>query len=266
MSWTLFKTTLKANWILALVFTLILLIYVTTSASMFDPESAETMEAMLELVPDYMARAMGFVNFGTDLTQYLGNYLYGFIMIIFPLIYCVILANRLIAKHVDSGSMAYLLTTPTTRVEIAATQAAYLVGSLAVVLAISVAVAIGIGESVFPGMLDIPAYLMLNLVTYLTLTVAAGIGFLSSCAFSQARHSLAFGAGIPVLFFVFRMVSEIGEETSWLRYFTVFSFIDVEEILAGSGFALVAIAVLLPLALILFGAGVWIFDRRSLAL
>ena len=266
MSWALFKATTKANWILTIIFSAIVLIYVTTSASMFNPESAETMEAMLDLLPDGMIRAMGFVNLGTDLTAYLSNYLYGFIMIIFPMAYTIIMANRLIAKHVDSGSMAYLLTTPNTRVRIALTQAVYLVISLAVIVAISVIVAILFSESMFPGMLDIAAYLALNVVTYLAMFVVAGISFLSSCSFGQTRYSLTVGAAIPVLFFILKMLSEISDETKFLRFFTVLSFINIDEILSGSGYTLIATAVLLPLGVVIFAAAIWTFHRRSLAL
>ncbi|MCG8484270.1 MAG: ABC transporter permease subunit, partial [Clostridia bacterium] len=123
MNYTLFKATAKANWVILLMITLVILMYVSISITMFDPDNIEKMNAMLDMVPEGMLKAMGFENLGTDLTEYLSNYLYGFIFIMFPMIYCIIVSNKLIAKHVDSGSMAYLLTTPNSRVKIAVTQA-----------------------------------------------------------------------------------------------------------------------------------------------
>ena len=266
MSWTLFKTTARANWPLLLVITLILMIYVPTAIAMFNPESAEDMEAMLGLMPEAMIRAMGFVDLGTDLTRYLGNYLYGFIMLAFPTIYTVMLANRLIARHVDSGSMAYLLTTPTTRVRIALTQAVYLAASLFVMILFATLIAIGLSEAMFAGHLDIGGFLALNWVTYLSLLAAAGVSFLASCGFGEARYSLAFGAGIPALFFVFRMLSQLGGSTEWMRWLTVYSFVNVDRVLSGGPFALHATLVLVPLAIALPAAGIAIFNRKSLAL
>ena len=265
MNWTLLKTTFRANWVLLLVFTLILMIYVPTAIAMFNPDSAEDIEAMLGMMPEGMIRAMGFVDLGTDLTGYLANYLYGFIMIAFPMIYCSLLANRLIARHVDSGSIAYLLTTPNTRVRIATTQALYLVASLFVMFAIAVAVAVAMSAAMFPGLLDIPRFVALNWVTCLALLTGAGIGFVSSCAASETRHSLAFGAGVPVLFFVFRMLSLLDEQTEWMKYLSAYSIVDTDRVLAGGSYTLIVTLVLVPVVAGLFAAGVVVFDRRSLA-
>ncbi len=55
---------------------------------------------------------MGFSGLVTDLTGYLASWLYGLLMFGFPMVYCIILGNRLVARQVDSGSFAYLLSTP----------------------------------------------------------------------------------------------------------------------------------------------------------
>lgn len=266
MNWTLFRATVKSNWIIALFVTLFILIYVATSIGMFDPVSADAMTAMLEVLPDGMLKAFGFANLGTDLTQYISNYLFGFIMIIFPLIYCIIIANRVVAKHVDTGAMAYVLTTPNSRAQVAITQAVYLAASLAVILIIDTGVAVLMSVSMFPGLLDVPTFLILSVINYLAMLVVAGVGFLSSCIFSETRYSLALGAGVPALFFISRMVSNFGEEVEWFRYLSVFSLVDIERILARDGYAATPILALVPMALVLFGAGVFVFDRKSLSL
>ncbi len=266
MSGTLFKESLRSNWIVALVLVLVILIYVTTGVSMFDPQSAEALTAMLDLLPEGLISAMGFANMGTELTEYLASYLYGFIMIMFPMIYCIIMGNRLIAKHLESGALAYLLTTPNTRVRIATTQAVYLAVSLLAVLAVPVAVAIAMSAALFPGSLRVGAFLQLNVITYLTMLVVSGITFLSSCTFSETRYSLAVGAGVPTLFFVFRMISGASDEFAWLKYVSVFWFIDFERIFSATGYVLQASGILLAASVALFSAGVVVFNRRSLAL
>lgn len=266
MNWALFKTTFRANWTIGLIFTLIIMIYVTTSVGMYDPENSDAIASMLDLLPEGMVKAMGFDKLGTELTEYISNYLYGFIMLTFPMIYGAIMSNRLIAKHVDSGAMAYLLTTPNSRVRIATTQALYLAVSLAAIIAIDVAVAIVMSASMFPGMLDVGGFLAVNWVTYLAMLVTAGIGFLGSCIFSDTRYSLAVGAGIPVLFLVTRMLSGLGESVEWMKYLSIFSFIRIEQILDGSGYTLIATLILAPAVAVLFVTAIRIFDRRSLAL
>lgn len=264
MNKTLFKTNFKLNRGILAFITAALLIYVTTSVSMFDPESAKTMESMLELLPEGMAKAFGFENFGTDLTQYLGNYLYGFIFIIFPMIYTVIVSNKLIAKHVDSGSMAYLLSTPNSRIRVAVTQAVFLLSGLAIIYIIELGVLIGMSEAMFPGKLDIGSLSALTLVTYLSLAVTAGIGFFFSCLFNDTKNSIALGGGIPGILFVLKMVSGISEELDFLRYFTVFSFIDVERILNNNSYALTASLILAGMCILIYTVSIIMFNRRSL--
>ncbi|MBC8452389.1 MAG: hypothetical protein H8D65_00870, partial [Spirochaetes bacterium] len=126
MNKTLFAADLRAHWVLFFFIQFVLLLYGTISVYMFDPESVDALVNMLQVLPENMVKAMGFDNLGTDLTQYIASYLYGFIMIIFPIIYIAVLSNNLVAKHVEWGSIVYLLTTPNSRVRIAMTQALYL--------------------------------------------------------------------------------------------------------------------------------------------
>ena len=266
MNKALLVANLKGNWGVWLFVTLVLLIYISTSVTMYDPTSIEKMEAMFKLLPEGMLKAFGFDNLGSDLTGYLGHYLYGFIIVIFPIIYIVLTSNKLIAKHVDSGSMAYLLTTPNSRAKIAANQAFYLLISLAALLMVDVGILIALSVSMFPGMLDVGKFLALNLVTYLVLAVVCGISFLFSCLFNDTRRSLAFGGGIPVAFFVIKMVSEISSDLDWLKYLTLYRIINIDKILVDGTYAVVSSLILIGAAAVLFLAAIRIFDRKSLAI
>lgn len=266
MNKTLFLSNIKAT-LGPLAFVLfMLLIYVVTAIAMYDPLSIEAMEDMFNLLPEGMLKAFGFDNLGTNMTGYLGHYFYGFIMMVFPIIYIVIAGNKLIAKHVDSGSMAYLLTTPNTRIRIAVTQAVYLLTSLAVILVVDVGILILMSEAMHPGLLDIGKFLGLNLVAYLTLAVVCGISFFFSCLFSDTRYSLAFGAGLPVVFLVAKMVSEISADVEWIRFLSVYSVVNIDRILEDGTYVAVASLILFGVVLVLFGAAIRIFDKKSLAI
>ena len=266
MNKTLFVADLKANWQIILFIALFFMIYVTTSVAMYDPESVEKMEQMFNLLPKGMLRAFGFDNLGTDMTGYMGHYLYGFIAIVFPLIYIVIAANKLIAKHVDSGSMVYLLTTPATRVTVAVTQAVFHVFGLILIFVVDVGVLILLSVTMFPGLLDIGRFLVLNFVTIMALTVTGGIGFFFSCLFNDSRNAMAFGAGIPIAFFVLKMVSEIGEELETLKYFSLYSLVQIDKILGDPAYGVGMGLILLFVTLVFYGAGTVVFNRKSLAI
>ena len=266
MNKTLFAVDLKANWRVILSVSLIFMIYVLASIMMYDPDTVEKFEQMLALFPDGMIKALGFDTLGADLNGYLSHYLYGFIAIIFPLIYVILIANKLIAKHVDSGSMAYLLTTPTTRVTVAVTQAVFHVFGLVLIFVIDLGVLIVLSSVKFPGSLKLTGFLSLNLVTIMTLTVAGGIAFLFSCVCNDSKNSLAYGAGIPTAFFVFKMISEISGKLEGFKYVTVFSLIDIDKILADPFWGVGIALILFGASIVLYGTGVVVFNRKSLAI
>jgi len=266
MNKVLFKVNIKSNWPIFLFITGMLLLYTTTSVGMFDPVNAETTQAMLSMMPQSMVKAFGFEGLGTELTGYLANYLYGFIYLVFPMIYTIMVANKLISKHVDTGSMAYLLTTPHSRTKIATTQAIFLAVSTFAILFINVVVAIVMSQVMFSGLLEIGPFLFLNLITYLALLAVSGISFFFSCLFNDTKNSVAFGATIPIIFVVVKMVSGISENLSFLKYFTLYSLVDVNRILEGGTYSLVVCLVLAVLSIVLYTVSIKLFDKRSLSI
>ena len=137
---------LKTNITMFISFLAITLMYSTIATAMFDPTAADLMQQFIDILPQAMVNMMGFTNFGTELTGYLATYLYGFIFFIFPMIFIVMLGNKLMAKQVDDSSMAYLLTTPNSRIKVSTTQALTLFINLFLIIFVNVAVIIIISE------------------------------------------------------------------------------------------------------------------------
>ena len=267
MSWTLFKANTKATWAIVVGVTLFTLIYVATSVAMYDPTSAEKMEQMFEAMPDGFLKALGFDNLGSELTPYLSNYLYGFIMLMFPLVGTSVLAHLLVSKHTDSGSMAYLLSTPNSRVKVIVTQAVYLICALIFIFAVNVAIAIAMCASKWPEMLDIGAYFQLNAVTILVAAVLSSVSFLAACIFNDAKYSISVGTGLPLLMLVAKMISEISEELKMLKNFSIYTLIDIDRIIGGdSSYVLTTSLILLAVACLIYGTAVYVFDKKSLVI
>lgn len=76
-------------------------------------------------------------------------------MLVFPVIFLIILGNKLLAHYVDTGSMAVLLSTPNSRIRILVTQLLTLLLETALLIALITAIGIVSCESLFPGELDI---------------------------------------------------------------------------------------------------------------
>lgn len=264
MIWTLFKHDLKENKILILSFTAILLLYGMISVSMFSPESAAAMEGFLDSMPEAMINMMGFDILGGEITAYVANYLYGFIMLIFPIIFLIMLGSKLINRHVDTGSMQFIMTTPYSRIRIALTQAIFFAVSLIFVLVFNIIAIMLLSEAMFPGTLDYDGFLMLNFVTLSIHLLLAGVVFFFSAFFNDASYCLGTSSGLLFAFFILNMLRKLGEETEFLKYFTLFSLIDIDHILAGGGNGLWAGILTLLSAVVVFASAIIYFDKKSL--
>lgn len=264
ISFPLFKQTLKSSYKFFIIFLLILTMYFSIIITMYDPANVESMQLLLQSLPKEVVNAMNFNLIGGTFTGFLASYLYGFLIIVFPMIYTIILANRLIAKHIDHGSMANLLATPNSRKKIVMTQMFYLVISIILLMGSLFLLAYVISEIAFPGLIDVRTFLILNFGALLLHLAIGSIAFLSSCIFNDSKDSLAFGAGIPILFFLIQMLGNVGEKLAFLKNLTLFTLFSPENILKGSSSVPFSFAALFILAVLLYGTGVIIFNKKDL--
>jgi len=153
---TIFKQTFKSNWKLWAIFTIAMVALSSVIIAVFDPQKITTITSIVEDIP-------GSGMFKDTITQMasvlgiLSNSFYSMQGVLIPLIFIVMTANSLIAAQVDRGSMAYLLSTPTTRGKVVRTQAAFLI--LSVFCMIAVVTMAGLGTvQVFHGGVFTTAY------------------------------------------------------------------------------------------------------------
>lgn len=250
---------------LLLIIAAVLSLYVCVIVSMFDPELMTTLDSFVEVMPELMA-AVGMRAGATTLLGFLISYLYGFLLLVFPMVYVILRSNALAAKYVDQGSMAVLLAAPVKRSTIAATQMWVLISGIAILLVYVTGLEILVSHLLFPGELDIPGLLNINAGLVCLHLFIGGICFLFSCAFSETKYALAFGAGIPVVMFVLQMLANAGEKARALRYVTFFTLFQPDGILAGEAYAFAGAGVLLLVGIALYLAAIAIFCRKNLSL
>lgn len=261
----LLKTDFKKNWTLLLIFFAVLCMYVLVMVSMYDPASASSLLTMLEMLPQELVRAMGLAKLFTDLTGYLASWLYGLLMIGFPMVYSIILGNRLVAGMVDNGSFACLLSTPNSRTRIIFTQGVYALLSVTVLFAALFAVGILGSAAMHPGLLDIAAFFRLNLVTLLVNLLVMMIVFFFSCLFNDAKRSVAFGSGFPIAFLLLNMLGDVSESLAFLKRLTVYGWYDPVDVVYG-GQILGLNVLYLAATVALFAAGIMVFKNKRLPL
>lgn len=261
----LLKATIKQNYIVFIIIVAVLMLYLPIIITMFDPSTQESLNEILKVMPQGMIAAMGFDEIGGTLLDFIGIYFYGFLILLLPMIYTIIVCNRSIASHVDKGSMAYLLSTPNARNKIVKTQAFFIIISITIMIGITTVVGISISNIAYPGELDVSKFLLLNLGALLLYYALTGIGFFSSCLFNDTKNSLMIGAGLPVVFLVIQMISDVGEKTSFLKYFTIFSLFDSDKIIKGDVF-LPQFITLFIIGIVMYEIGFYVFRKRDLPL
>ena len=263
MSLPLFMRGIKSSWKMLLVFCAVLTMYFVIIITMFDPEIGSALLEFEKAMPELMAM-VGMSTADATLVSFMASYLYGFIMLVFPMIFSIVVANRLLAHHVDHGSMAYLLAAPVKRTKIVFTQMKVLATGIFLLVAYAAAMGIAACQLYFPGQLAIPDFLMMNLGVLALQLFIGGICFLSSSIFNDTKYSIAFGAGIPALGFIVQMMASSGEALKTARYATFFTLFNPKGLAEGNTDAYWGIAALAGGALLLFALAIVIFRKKDI--
>ena len=257
-SFSYFKYVTKSNFKFLLAFTFVLCIFLIVMCNVFTPETVTELGSFVEgTIASHILTGNG------TLVGFMSNSFYALMAIVFPMVYSIVVGNRLIAEKVDKGSMASFLSTPTTRLQIAMSSAAYLILSLALMWIVATLVGILAANTFQPDALDIDIFFMLNLGVFLYHFAIASICFIASCIFNTSKNSLLLGGGLPLLFFVISLFIKLSEDLDFLKYFTLNTLFDTTDILAGSGFEF-GFIIMGAIGVLLYIIGIVIFNKKDL--
>lgn len=186
-------------------------------------------------------------------------------------------SNALIAGQVDSGSMAYVLSTSTKRRSVTFTQSAYLIGSLFVMFlctAITSIVCLSI-VNVETG-LNWQKLLLLNLGAFLVMFAMSGICFLTSCWFDRSKHAMGLGGGLSMFFLVATMLGLFGssilpsiirmDALNTFNYVSIITLFDPISILDGTTAFIWKFCILAAIGCVCYVIGSIRFRKKDLPL
>ncbi len=264
INWTLYWKEMKSNFFLALIFVAIITLYGTMIVAMFDPDLSDVFRQFGEQMPGVMS-LMGFGIIPDTMTNFIYALLYGFIFILFPMIFLILVTQRLVYRYIDKGSMSYLLATPNSRLNIIFTQFFVLFSYLLILVIYSFALISLTAVGLYPGTLDVVNFLYGNLSLLCMLLFIGSISFFSSSVIS-GKYTIGVTVGIPVLFFVLKLIGNLGEDYKIVRYFTPFSLFDVGYIATYDPLSLLFNAILLVGSVLIFWAAFYLFERRDLSI
>ena len=243
MNKSLFIQSFKANWKIWLVVTLV----------------------MAMLVAQFCAMEEGVM----DLTTVI---FYGMMTVIIPTIYVVVCANNLIARQVDDGSMAYILSSPIKRKTVTNTQIGFLSGSLFITFLITYLTHILVRTVVGSESLSYLQILYLNISSYATVLALSGICFMFSGIFNRSKYSIGSSGMISVFFILMSMMAMFGglspsmDILSNFKYFTIITLCDKTSITSGTNIWIIETIILLSISFITYFIGSLWFNKKNLPL
>ncbi|MGL5978303.1 MAG: ABC transporter permease, partial [Erysipelotrichaceae bacterium] len=205
----LFQRNMRQMMLPFVVILSVLIMYGGIIIYMYDPALINMLNDFQNLMPEMM-QAFGMMGATNSLLAFCGTYLYGFLMLLFPLVFIVMMGNSYVMKYVDKGSLTVLLTSKNSRKKVIVTQAFSLLFATTILLLITTLSFIGIAVLLFPGELEITKFIILNVNLWLVQLVVAGIVFLAACIANENKYFYSIAVGIPLFFFLTNMLANMG--------------------------------------------------------
>lgn len=241
LSIPLFKQSIKSNWGVWLVMTII-------------------MSAMLVQFTSMQAIA------DAGLTE---PVFYGMMATIIPSIYIIITGDKLLASQVDRGSMAYILSTPIKRSKVVITQALFFIATLVVMFSITTILNTITGVIVKDN-ITLESVLELNLGAFLVAAALSGICFMFSGIFNLSKNASNYGGLICIIFMMCNLLAFFAnygvESLEFFQYLTIVSLFDISSIMSGADEWIWKFAVLAIISIVTYTIGSVVFCKKDLPL
>ncbi len=251
--------------------------YATAVKSMQSDLATEISSSFLTTLPSSVSEALEEVGKANLYTLIVGSIFYKLAGLLLPIIYMIMASNNLIAGQVDSGSMAYVLSTSTKRETVVFTQSVFLIGSLLAMFGLTTAtgcVCLAIvGEEVG---LSYGNLILLNVGAFLVLFALSGLCFFTSCFFDRSKHSMAIGGGLSIFALVAAMLGLFGSPVipsvvrlkalNYFNYVTIISLFDVISIIENTTTFIWKFAILIVMGLLGYIVGSIRFTKKDLPL
>ena len=238
----------------------------------------EATKSISDQIPEKVGEALAELGNMDIYGLIIGSIFYRIAGLLLPMVFVIMVANGLLAGQVDSGSMAYVLSTPTKRRTVTVTQMTYLIVALLAMYLLLTAVSVvsvwAVGGNNFA--INYGEILLFNLGAFLTMFAIAGFCFMCSALFNRTKYSMSIGGGITIFSLVCTILGLFGsnvvpgamriEAMNFFNYLSVISLFDTVAILDGGLSYLWKFAILLGIGIVTFIIGVFRFDKKDLPL
>lgn len=214
---------------------------------------------------------------------FVGVVAFGMASILIPMVYTITLADSLVAEKVETGSLAFTMSTPIKRSTFIFTEACYLIGTevfMGLVLFVgglldrTCGIAMG-GTDLIESLpvSDISQYALGNFMVTLAIS---GICFCASSIFNKVRFAISYGGGLNIFFFICSILGLFGtkaipgtvriESMNYFNYVTILSLNDGVAVMEASAVYWYKLIGLLAIALLTYISGSIVFTKKDLPL
>lgn len=209
---------------------------------------------------------------------------FGIAALLIPMVYTILLAKSLVSEKVETGSLAFTLSTPTTRDSFIFTEGVYLLFSevvmgVALLLGALLTRTIGIlaGSTDLVVSLPVEHILAYSFGNFMVTVAISGICFLSSCYFNKTSQAIGVGGGLTIFFFICSILGLFATKAipgtirinmmNLFNYMTIDSLFDALAVMSGDWLVYwMKLLGLLLIAVVTYIIGGILFKKKDLPL
>ena len=198
MNGVLFRRSARSLWKTWVVFAAVLSLYVSMITAMFDPKLNATLDEIVTAMPQLMnmvGMQAGSSSLGGS-SSTICTACCCFCLLVFPFWR----GETGWSRAGGHGSMALSAGLAQHPARVARTQALVLIAGGTLLTAYCTALAVGCAAAMFPGELDVPAYLVVNAGLLCLHLALGGFCFFASCLFNESRFPWRWARAFPCCF------------------------------------------------------------------
>ena len=163
---------------------------------------------------------------------YVSSQCFGQVWLLVMGIYSINTADALIAKLVDQGGMAYLLSSPVGRHEVLGTQVAVLVSGLAELVLLT-ELGIWTEMALFKIPIVIWPYFRLGVLGFSLFLAVGAYSLLFSALFKDEEYAILSASSLTFLCYALDLFSGLDDRFLWVKNLTIFGWFRPQEVLEG---------------------------------
>lgn len=235
-------------------------------------------QSFLSQLPEEVSNAIEEVGEMDVYSLIVGSVYFKMAGLLLPIIYVIMASNNLISSQVDSGSMAYVLSTGTKRNAVTFTQMVYLILSLLAMCFCTMITSFICFSCVdlLKSSMTYGSLALMNLGSFIVLFAIGGLNFMTSCIFDRENKSMSIGGGLSIFFLVATMLGLFGspqipsivrfDSLNYFNYFSLISLFDITSIVDGTTTFIWKFIILFAIGAICYFVGTRVFKKKDLPL